>query len=163
MTAKKTTTKKGRRPAAKGLARKNAGFASARARKMAEIMAKNPSIKPYDAMVQAGYSPNSNPYDVIKSQSYRLAHIDIDAQRKQLRQMPGCSLTDSVAYYADIAHRSRTDNPDTGIRAMTRLDKLLGNEAPVKQEIRSMGLVVELGQLTAEELEAIAAGEAAEA
>lgn len=79
-----------------------------------------------DAQKLTGYAVNSN--------LSPLAAETTEQIRARLQQTPGYRIDDSARFYKKI-RESKSEDTDTKIRANTRLDKILGHDAPIKQEI----------------------------
>ncbi len=79
-----------------------------------------------DAQKLTGYAVNSN--------LSPLAAETTEQIRARLAQTPGYRIDDSARFYKKI-RESKSADTDTKIRANTRLDKILGHDAPVKTEI----------------------------
>lgn len=79
-----------------------------------------------DAQKLTGYAVNSS--------LSPLAAETTEQIRARLQQTPGYRIDDSARFYQKI-RESKSEDTDTKIRANTRLDKILGHDAPIKQEI----------------------------
>lgn len=84
------------------------------------------------AKVLAGYSPRTN-IDKIKNTPEVLETV---AQvRERLQQTKGYRLEDSAKFYKDIAEDEKRVAVSDRLRSRTRLDNLLGLDAPQKMEV----------------------------
>ncbi len=79
-----------------------------------------------DAQKLTGYAVNSS--------ISPLAAETTEQIRARLQQTPGYRIDDSARFYQKI-RESKSEDTYTKIRANTRLDKLLGHDAPLKTEI----------------------------
>lgn len=79
-----------------------------------------------DAQKLTGYAVNSS--------LSPLAAETTEQIRARLQQTPGYRIDDSARFYQKI-RESKSEDTDTKIRANTRLDKILGHDAPLKTEI----------------------------
>lgn len=96
--------------------------------KVAVLMAQGMSRR--QARIHAGIKGNGTP----GCPSERKAMETVDQARARLAQQKGYLFGDSVEFYGKMSKNTKQTG-DTRIRARTRLDSLLGYDAPAKQEI----------------------------
>jgi hypothetical protein len=126
-----------------------------KAQKFAKIRIENPSLNKKQALVAAGYTPDTNPKTVENTKSYRVAVQSLQNQRQGLQETQGLTFTDSATFYRDLSQDEANDPADR-IRARKQLDTILGYEAPKEVNIRKIGLLLELKDLTTADLQSLA-------
>lgn len=99
---------------------------SQRVRQQIAVGALSAVLPVRDAQKLTGYAVNSS--------LSPLAAETTEQIRARLQQTPGYRIDDSARFYQKI-RESKSEDTDTKIRANTRLDKILGHDAPIKQEI----------------------------
>lgn len=123
--------------------------------RMAAILASDPTKTKKQACIDAGYSPNTDPKAIENTLAFRLAKKTIDQQRKALQSEQGYSFVDSAIFYKDIASNAKEETADR-IRARKALDTIQGYEAPKEQNVNIRGLLVELKDVSTQDLMAMA-------
>jgi hypothetical protein len=81
------------------------------------------------ALKLAGFAPSSRGARVERTRAGRAAIASIDSQRAVLQAQAGFRFSDSLQFYRKKRDSKRI-NPETQIKAATRIDDLLGFAAP---------------------------------
>lgn len=102
-----------------------------------------------------GYRDRHCSWLATKSRAYRLRAAKLAAQRQGLQAIPGLTLTDAVLHYGDLSRKLKSKDPSNSIRAQSRIDSLLGYDAPAQVQVQSVGLMMELSGLDRDDLQAL--------
>ena len=137
-----------------GVAEREAGRGLSKSCKYATIRAKFPKLPKQRAKVLAGYSPRSSMTELERTAGIRNAVRTIEQQREDLRSQQGYGFGDSVKFYGVISKDPKEGAGDR-IKARTRVDSLLGYDAPTQHKVTTTGLMVELKDLSAGQIQQI--------
>lgn len=107
-----------------------------------------------DALVAAGYSPNTSSSRIENSKGVQRAMMTLEKQRELIQQREGFT-------FEDMAQRLKTRAIDSNVSAGVQTDndkllsKILGYEAPTVVKTQSLGLMLEFSDLSGADLAAM--------
>jgi hypothetical protein len=125
-----------------------------RAMRYAVLCEVHPEWAEWKRRVEAGYSRNTG--QIARTRAFRQAVELVERHRDLLRACPETSMGAAVAIVAGIAHKKDAEDRDR-IRAVERMSKMLGYDAPERVEVTGSFLIRDLSGLAGDELEDIAA------
>ena len=107
-----------------------------------------------EAMRIAGFSPNASSGAIDKLPSVRKGLASIEKQREILQQDPVYSFTAVAGRFAKRATNKKV-NPNVQTINDKALVSMMGYDAPAQVNVKSMGLIMELSDLTRADIEVL--------
>ena len=103
------------------------------------------------AKALAGYSATTTSAQIERSFIYKTAKNTVESQRRTLQSLPELSMSSQVLRYNKLSNNIKHNVGDR-IKAMSKVDALLGYESPKQVQVDSRSLIVELSGSTSQDL-----------